>query len=95
MGIFKDNMKITQRKKSLKTDRIFVMLADPVTGELTEQLRLRQSREREGDHVILCSTFKTGFSSNFSFQFQVVRTSKVRPQNYTEGTKCFRPLKKL
>jgi hypothetical protein len=55
----------------------------PVTGELTEQLRMRPSRERERerDHVILCSTFEflfelqNGFTSNFVFEFQVVRTS--------------------
>jgi hypothetical protein len=39
------------------------MLNDPITGELTEQLRLQPSRERS-DHVILCSTFE------FSFEIQ-------------------------
>jgi hypothetical protein len=41
-------------------------------GELTEQLRVRPSRERKrarDDHMILCSTFE------FLFEFQVVLTS--------------------
>jgi hypothetical protein len=54
------------------------MLSEPVTKELTEQLCVRPSRERRwprDNHMILCSTFKTGYSLNFLFEFQVVWTS--------------------
>jgi hypothetical protein len=56
MGIIKDNIKIAQKiNKTLKKQ------TEPVTGEVTEQLRMRPSRERKrprDDHVILCSTFE-------------------------------------
>jgi hypothetical protein len=59
------------------------MFTEPVTGELTEQLRMRPSKERRtphDDHVILFSAFEFLFEfQNRIFleillQFQVVRT---------------------
>jgi hypothetical protein len=46
MGIIKDNIKITQINKTLKNRLICEMLTQPVKGELTEQLRVRPSREK-------------------------------------------------
>jgi hypothetical protein len=67
---YKNNPK--KKIKRLKSNWICELLTESATGELTEQLRVRQSSERRrpyDDHVILCSTFE------FLFEFQVVRTS--------------------
>jgi hypothetical protein len=40
MGIIKDNIKITQINKYNNKKTIFEILTEPVTGELTEQLRV-------------------------------------------------------
>jgi hypothetical protein len=63
------------------------MLTELVKGELTRATGLaikQRERERErerrrlcDDNLILCSSFKTGFSSIFLFEFQVVRRSSV------------------